>query len=473
MATEPFVIERFGALNLTDDPTELGPAGGATDLVNVDFDKRGRLRTRDGFTRAKALTMTAEEGLAVYDGIVTKHFVVGYTNGGTSTYAAYTAAGGAAVASTAVSAGSIGAVQFGTPTVTRLYLTNGLDTVWRWSGAAFSQPAGMPIASFLATNPARNRLVAGALGSSVSRVKFSDAGDAETWPATNFIDLAPGDSFITSLQNWQNLLFVFKANRFFVFYGESVDGGGNPVFNYRTIDGFGGYGAIAGDEGVYFGDGRTIWLTTGDIPRRVSEPIEPFLRGIESVNGETVSQSTLLTHRYSYSLGRLYVSMTTSGGSRRTLVYDPKLNTWTLYSLSVSFARTMTSLSSQDKTFWLSTSGVESFDGAATDNGSDISWSHKSGKYPLSDPGRVAVTLESSVTGYSTTGTVSLGIDTDSFTGIGGTATISGTPPVPVEGYVQKDQEGKLFQHTLSGTVPTTISRVTHYVSFVKPAGVQ
>lgn len=36
------------------------------------------------------------------------------------------------------------------------------------------------------------------------------------------------------------------------------------------------------------------------------------------------------------------------------------------------------------------------------------------------------------------------------------------------EGWLQKDQEGHWFQHTLSGTGPASVSRITHYVSSVR-----
>lgn len=472
MPLEPYVIEGFTGLNLAVDPLEAGTSA-ATDLHDVDFDKRGRVRTRGGFARVKALTMDTPEGLAVFDEVSTHQFVVGYTTGGTSKYEAYASTGGAALASVNVtSTAGMSAVRLGSSNY--LYLANAIDTVRRWDGSAFTSPAGMPIAQRLAVAPRSDRLVAASItGTSTSRVKFSDPGAPETFGANNFVDLVPGDGFITSATTWRDNTFVFKDRAgFFVFDSESTDSDGSPIFNYNAVRGFGAWDSVAGDEGVYFHDGRTVWLTVGSTPTRVSEPVEPFLRGEVSVNGETVDQDQVFGWRLSYSLGLLYIAVMTSGAVRRTLVFDPKLNTWTLYSLPVSFARTLRlDISTlKPQTYWLSTAGVEKFDGSATDNGSAVSWSVQSGKYPLSDPGRVAVSNESSIDGY---GTVSLRLDSDLYSNMNGSATL-GTAPAFAEGWVAGvDIEGRWLQHTLSGSGAAQVNRLTHHVSYVKPAGVR
>lgn len=465
MGLTPFTVESFGGLRLDVDPFEAGP-GNATDLLNVDLDRVGRVRTRDGFTRMKSLTMTTVEGFGVYDTFSFQQAIVGYTTGGVGRYEAYPDSGGAAVASVnvsspaAISASAAGPLGY-------LYLANAVDPIRRWTGAAFSSPAGMPTAQYLATSPVSDRLVAAA----GSRVKFSEVGDPETWPANNFVDVAPGDGVITSMVTWRETIFVFKDRvAFFVFYSESTDQDGEPIFNYRPVNGYGAFDAVAGEEGVYFSDDRTIWLTVGDKPTRISEPVEQFLRGIVSVNGETVSQAA--TPRLSYSLGRLYVAVYTSAAVWRTLVFDPKLNTWALYSVGMPYTKTLRSISPsiESRTYWLSTAGIDRFDGATTDNGSAIAWSWTSGRYALSDPGRVAITTESSVVG---SGSVTMAVTTDSYGTITGSSTTLGTAPATAEGWPFGDQEGTWFQHKLSGTGVASVNRLTHHIGSVKPAGVR
>jgi hypothetical protein len=58
------------------------------------------------------------------------------------------------------------------------------------------------------------------------------------------VDLTPNDGeVITEWRVGAATLFVFKQTKFFVFYGNSTDGSGNPVFNYRSVDL--GVGAVA------------------------------------------------------------------------------------------------------------------------------------------------------------------------------------------------------------------------------------
>jgi hypothetical protein len=472
MALTPITFERFGGLNLLDDPFESGAAA-ATDLLNVDFDSPGRIRTRGGYTQHVALTMTTPDGLAAFETTgSTRQLVVGYTSGATHKYEAYNASGGAAVATQTVSSAQVYAVRFGTPGNQYLYIGNGADTIWRWTGAAFSQPAGMPTAVYLAVVPTSNRLAAGFTGGGNSRVEFSDAGAPEAWTATSYVDLTPGDeSTLTGLVTWQQYVFAFKSRRFFVFTGESTAAGGTPVFNYRTIDGYGcTIPPVAGEEGIYFFDGRSVWLTTGGLPTRISRPIEPFLRGQggTTVGGETFPTTTSTACRMSYALGRLYLSF--SGfSSRRTLVYDPKFETWTYYDVPLYFAVSLHPQSDDNvRAYWLGSAGLNSFGTTdTTDKGSAISWSYKSGKYPLADPGRVAVAPESSLVG---SGTVTLRLDSDVYTNQSASATLGSTPSV-AEGWPSPiDQEGRWLQFTLSGSGVASVSELKHYVSYAKGA---
>lgn len=475
MPTEPLTIEQFGGLNLIDDPLEVGTKA-TVDAVNVDVDRLGRLRARDGFSRFVALTLTLDtgdgEGLAAFSSLIASQILVGYSNGGTKTYAAYNTAG-SLVSSTAVTSAYMSSAYGTTGSTQYLYIANGngSDTIRRWSGSAFSSPAGMPKATYLASVPVSGRLAAGSTAvTELSRVKFSAPYNAESWGVSDFVDLNPGDGLLTGLHSWRDMVVAIKQRQFFVFQGESVDGDGGTIFNYRTIDGYGGTNSVVGDEGVYFGDGHVVWLTTGGVPVRVSRPVEPFLRGEVAIGGDTVDQSELLTHRYSYVEGRLYIAMIMASGDRKTLVYDPQIEAWTFYALSMNFARTLSPLSGATRSYFLSPSGIEVLDGATTDNGTAIAWSWKSGRYALADPGKVAVAPESSLVGY---GTVTLRLDSDLYTNQAASAAL-GTYPAVAEGWPSPvDQEGTWVQATVSGSAAGGVSRITHLVSSVKPTGVR
>lgn len=488
MGTTAYMVDRFGGLNLADDPTDVGPMN-AISLINVDLDQTGRIRTRPGYSLVKSLTITTADGLAAYETTAgTRQFVVSHTTTGTRAYEAYASTGGALVSTAAPGSTVLNAVRWGDPTNEYLYIANGTDTIWRWTGAAFSQPAGMPTATFLAVSPASNRLVTANLSGLTSRVLFSDPGAPETFtyntaptPDTgNYVDLAPGDgSPITGATSFQNDVLVFKKRRFFVFYGEDTDNDGQPIFRYRSVDGVGALvPPVTGDEGVYFFDGRTIWATTGGQPTRISRKIEPILQGTATTSGmPNVDPTKLSQVRLSYSLGRLYVSLPTGSGSfLSTLVFDPKIDQWTLYqSISTPFQWVTTlnpaSTDQRFSFFFGGTGQVNKIDPALTqDAGSAIIWSWSGGITDLGEPGRVKVSLESRVWGV---GSVLLGVTTDTPNATAISALTLGVSPTVADAWQQIDYEGTLWQTGVAGTSWGGVDRFAHYISFIKPAGVQ
>jgi hypothetical protein len=381
--------------------------------------------------------------------------------------------GGAAVASATPTATAISAARIGTPTNEYLYIANGADTIWRWTGAAFSQPAGMPIGTYLTAKTNSNRLVtANITGTSISRVQFSDAGAPETWTSTSFVDVAPGDgSEVTGLATWQNDVYAFKRNRFFVFGVESTDSTGKPVFNYRTVDGYGAsVPPVAGLEGVYFFDGRYVWLTAGGIPRCISDPIDSFLSYRTALAaGSYDGQSRPTTVRLSYAKGRLYVSIPiVAGTSFATLVYDPRANAWTAYSTTLRYAADLNGY-----VYWLSDGGKANrfrWD-TPSDDGAAIAWSYQSGFYDMGYPGQAKVVREARVWG---TGDVSLRMYSDATIDLGTTLAL-GTPVQGPGVWQQIDREGTFFAHYLSGSSTATaeVHRIVYYPSQIKDAGIE
>jgi hypothetical protein len=433
-------------------------------------------------------------GLAAFTTDVsgTPQVVVSYeTTAPAAKLEAYSAAGGAAIATATpasfldISAGD-GSVQWGSPSAERLYIADGAG-VWRWSGAAFSQPAGIGGSFHLAVKPNSNRLVT-VDTSDTNKVKFSNAGDPETFGVNNYVDLAPGDgSGVTGLATWQDRVYAFKTQRFFVFGTEATDSAGNPVFNYYAVD---GYGALvppaAGEEGVYFFDGRRIWVVgqTGGVPQRISAPIEPYIAGIVSLNSATGHQSLLESARLRYTQGRLWFSIYNTVSETTTFIFDPKTSTWTVSSLKVTGVATGYQ-TGQPRTYWtvdnttvaataLSIYRVDAT--TTTDAGTAISWNWTSGLYsPANDPGRIAISLESQLVG---SGTVTMQVATTGGAGSSsgaldtGSAVTLGVAPTLSEGWQQIDREGKYWSHKLSGTGSAVVAELSHFLSFIKPPGV-
>lgn len=341
-----------GGLNLRDKEDNVD-ATQAIDALNVTFTQHGGVKQRPGFAALGSAHTNALGTIMPYyktDG--TGPFLVA----GAGTRIEVLDTTGAIVSSgaqTGATSGTWGFARFGSPNNEYIYAGQGSDTIYRWSGSAWSQPAGMPKAGSLAIQTPDNRLVAarfngttggptgGAGTSSPSHVYFSDAGAPETWTSTNYVQLTPSDGEkVQAVVAWREFVFVFKETKFFVFFGNSVDSDGNVVFNYRVVNS--GQGAVgpnavcAGTDGVYFVSRRGVYVTTGQEPVRISDLVDPIFDSTQSASsfylGGTMAQSSASNTALTWHNDRLYLGYTSTGGANNyTLCWDPVFKWWTLY----------------------------------------------------------------------------------------------------------------------------------------------
>lgn len=347
-AYKAFQFPGFGAgMNLRDGVDVVEPSQ-AIDALNVLFTTRGSVAQRSGYAK-----FTTAEGTNRYDSLSafyksdgTKQIVAGAGN----RLEVLSSIGGVAASTILPSANPHFFQRFGGPTGEHIYIANGVDTVRRWDGSSFSTPtySGVtPNGKFLGLSSTDNRLAnarftGSVAGNNPSTVRFSMEGDPLTWTATHYEDLTPGDGEeITGIASWRDLVFVFKQSKFFVFYGQSVDDDGDPVFNYRPVDA--GVGLVSpralavSEQGVYFLDRTGLYFTAGGQPERVSDIIEPIFKGAPSVyytggvlNFGSLSQATMIYHDE-----RLWFSFPAdvSSTNNRQLVFDPHERWWSLTDL--------------------------------------------------------------------------------------------------------------------------------------------
>src|SRR5215207_2419105 len=129
----------FGrGLNLADGP-DVVEDDQAINALNVLFTQRGAVTERSGYRR-----LTPAEGTNRYDSLSpfykfdgTKQLVAGAGN----RLEALNTAGGIVSSTAAPTASPHFFQRFGGPTQEVIYITNGLDNMRQWNGAAFSTPA--------------------------------------------------------------------------------------------------------------------------------------------------------------------------------------------------------------------------------------------------------------------------------------------------------------------------------------------
>jgi hypothetical protein len=348
-----FPFNQFGGgLNLRDK-ADVVREDQAIDLLNVEFSEVGAIKQRDGYAEltASSLTNRVDSLIPIYKPDGTKQLLAGC---GTRLEALNTS--GAIVSSlTGKTSGPWSFVRFAAPGSEFAYAGNGVDTVVRWDGAAWSAPANMPKSGSLCalTGAKSNRLVSTGYGtgatsgptasaSNPSRVHFSDPGTPETWTANNFIDLEPGDGEqIMAAVLWHDRVFVFKESKFFVFGDESTKGDGTPQFDYYAVDtgvGLAARGAIcAGREGIYFLSRQGVYVTNGGPPVSLSDIVEPFFVGNPEVYflSSTLNQAQVSLARMTWHKERLFLSVPTGTATAndRTLVHDLRHGWWSVWDI--------------------------------------------------------------------------------------------------------------------------------------------
>jgi hypothetical protein len=473
----PYTIEQFGGLNVQVDPLEVG-ATGATSIQDVDLDRSGMVRTRPGRDY-----VDADDSATFSDNI--SRVISPNVQGTGQPYVRQLAAsatklaeylGGTVSTATVTGTGAwVDLMNIGgaTDLVQDQTGLRAWDPVSHTLGAAI---AGTPKSGYLGYKPNSSRIViAGADMSALhaDRVNFLDPG-ATTFTSTNWVSLEPGRERITGVTTVGELVFVFKESRMYVFYGESTDADGQPIFNYRPVnlgdrirprgsEGGGPPGRFGSDgQYAYFVATRGVYRTAGGPPELISGALTPIFRGeVTAITGFDDANTFVCATQ-----DRLYVS---GAGANATLVYEKATGQWSVYSfMSTAMAaalnpRSVYTVAASRRLALLSPSYT-------TDLGSAISWSYASGKYPLADPGLVWTTQESCMDGF---GTVTLRLDSDLYSNQSASATL-GTSPTVAEGWpANVDQEGRWMQHTLSGSGVAQVNRLTHYLRSVKPAGVR
>jgi hypothetical protein len=358
MSLRPVPIPSFGGgLNLTPKVDLLDPSE-CVDCLNVTYTETGAVKQRDGtanFT-SSPLTNSVDSLEPFYKTDGTARLIAGC---GTRVEVLNTSGGVVASGSlTGMTSGKTwDFARYGSPNNERVYAGNGNDTIRRWDETGFwSAPANTPKAGALCVQGSDNRLVAakfdtttggptgGAGTSSPSHIYFSDAGDPETWTANNFVQLTPSDGEkVQAVVAWREFVFAFKETKFAVFSGNSLDASGNPIFNYHMVESGEGLASprayAVAPEGIYFMSRNGVYLTNGREPKLVSPQLDPVWLGGSSgfYHGGELSHSVITNCAATYHQHRLYLGLTTSGSTNdKTLVYDPRLNWWSLYDFPAS-----------------------------------------------------------------------------------------------------------------------------------------
>jgi hypothetical protein len=484
-----FQVEHFGGLNIAEDPQEEG-AGGAVDVLNVDFDRPGRIRTRDG-TENWDDAAAATDYRALFAINYGNRGVLSHRNTGTSRSVDFASFGTATTQYTYMaSARSGGSGTFEAWTTDGGTATDSIAAaaqIQRWDGSAFSNPVGLAAVDpkLLAVKAPDNRLVGANTATNPSRVMFSGAGTAETFGANDYVDVTPGDGEqVFGLVVWREQLFAFKQTKFFVFGNTTVGAAGTPVFNYRPVDtGIGCdyyFAAVAGDDGVYFAHRTGIYRTTGGPPERVSAPLDPLFRAGGDLDTDIFGTINVSVNHLTYVDGRVLVGIEHNPNTpadndplvpQFTLVYNTRTRAWSMWDITATCYTGVVIAGPEEPTLLFAPVGGlrirQHTQGLTTDAGAAMEARYRTAPYEITKPGTTAFTRWTRLWG---SGAPTVGVMTDyASTDSRAAAVTLGTAPAVAHGYHQQSYEGQLFAHSISSSSGAwVVNRVQHDIAAVK-----
>jgi hypothetical protein len=380
-------------LVLLRSPSQLGP-GEAAEATNVDL-VGASVRRRSGWqpmnTNALPSGPAAVTSLYRYfpQGDVPRLFAIGdrvlsYSTGGDFTKVSDTFAPSAPVYATFQTAQDtlyIGS-QYGSSATPQ--------AIQKWtSSGGLSTVSGSPSA-WIVQEFGQRLWAAGGSGSQASRLWWSNSfPNQETWSATAWTDLQPGDGdTITGLGRLFNALVAFKKRSIYMVFGEPPDNPAVGDSGTMTVHSFEDQaGCVAprsvasstnlvvylGRQGIYGFDGRMV--------TELSEPIRPLFA--------TLDQNAI-ANAVGYWIEPFHyvVSVTSSGSNLPDLVISMRLRpdrsftVWTGLNAS-SFA--LFDFSNVRTPVFGTLGNVARMD-ANTDNGKPIAWSYATGVIPTGVP---------------------------------------------------------------------------------------
>jgi len=264
----------------------------------------------------------------------------------------------------------------------KTYMTNGTDTVLSWDGTTLAQVAAFPKAKYIKWF--HNYMFAFNVSGNRSRLYFSNLGDPETWGASDYLDIAPGDSDQgTGLNVLGDELIIGKGHRVKAFSGWSA-----ATFSVKDVsDRLAEYGVASHRTMLNIGNDLLFLSFAGDVPHFrslqrtryavniyggiISDDIENTMRGL---NASALSVAAGL---FDGKRAWFFVPNGSSTINDLTLCYDTVTKGWTKHTgINASVALIANVTGAPVRYFGESRaqSKVYKLDSSNSDNGSAISF---------------------------------------------------------------------------------------------------
>ena len=369
---------------VTQRPPALLVEGEAQTADNVEVEK-GTIRRRPGWTLIATPSASAITGLHPFYFQTTKHLLaidgitLRYSTGGAFTTIS------SSLAPSTPAYGTFATMQDSAYTAIN-YGADLTQALKKWDGTTFStssSPSGGIVSSY------GNALwLAGdrGTGNKPSRLYWSGTAGItgpDTWPATNYVDLSPGDGDkITGMGHLINALIVFKERSIHKVVGVQPDNaststGSLGVTSLLDQPGCVAPRTVASSENLVWYLGRDgVYVFDGVGPKEVTASIRPFFTTLDPTN-YAFANGTLITPTH-YVLSVLNNSAVRVMLSIHLLPGGPFITQWTGLPASSLSTFILTGTVGQQLIFGFN-DGKVGYGVGNTDNGTAISWLWRSG----------------------------------------------------------------------------------------------
>lgn len=207
MSENTIELRAFTGLNTRDAPGRISDTA-LVECDNFDVGRAGELTRRTGFQGLFAFPSGAATLLGYYQ--TSTHNQLLACVGGSEFW--YSNNGGDVWSRITLSSESI--IEYGVQYADKFYLVRRDNIILEWNGSSLVVISGTPSGSACFIFKDRLFVLNSYAGALASRLYFSKVGDFSSagWPATNFIDISPGDGdVLVGMAQVQDVLVIFKS----------------------------------------------------------------------------------------------------------------------------------------------------------------------------------------------------------------------------------------------------------------------
>lgn len=362
---QPLNLSDFtGGLNLRADAFQL-KNNESPDMLNVDVDPRGGVRSRKGWERwnATAVSTWHPQRLHVWEQPDGTRMVLAANNGkivhgaaGTLTNLMNDDTVSTAFDVTTTEPHGVDFAEWGDS----IYMASGWDgdvarydaadtvvTNMSWIGPTYEDDyttpdligLNFPNCKYLCTyqgymvaaNVKEQGSSDGIVHERPNRIRFSHPNNPENWAELDFIDINGGGARITGIVAFSDHVVVFKTNSVWAIYGNEMETF-TPVNITHAVGAIHRNAICVSEDAAYFYSHPTgvLKYTPGSGIEEVSQALRPIIDSGD-LNTAVLDKMFMgfLNRRLWWSVP--YEVGVTATDCRATFVYDPSLKAWTLY----------------------------------------------------------------------------------------------------------------------------------------------